>query len=430
MLWPYIATQTGLALVWLATIGILTQYFLNMEITRYTLATGETAVTGFTRLWKHWGWLFIIMAVVPWMWPGWATGSSTALTYAFGLSEGMVVPITIITLILIGIVLTVSPVVYQTVEKIQFFLVALILLFMLYMIFGLLSGESWAALLSGFTAEIPDIPSAIGTIPTALLLGAIAFAGAGGVMNLAQSNWVRDKGMGMGAHLPKIVSPITGQETTSASIGYFFPQNSENMNRWKGWWRVADREQFITFFILGLLAIMLFMMLSFTYVGVGSTAQNFDFVRLLGESLNLKVGTWAGPAFWFIGVVVLLSTNLTVVDMIGRIVADIVKTNWLRDSQAWTESRLYLTIVWLMVIFGSVILLAGVNQPLLLLVIASALNGLVMFVYSVLLIKLNRGMLPKAIGLGGVRYAAVIWAVIFYGGFSIYLIINQFGRLF
>src|SRR5690606_1354729 len=96
VLWPYIATQTGLALVWLATIGILTQYFLNMEITRYTLATGETAVTGFTRLWKHWSWLFIIMAVVPWMWPGWATGSSTALTYAFGLSEGMVVPITII----------------------------------------------------------------------------------------------------------------------------------------------------------------------------------------------------------------------------------------------------------------------------------------------------------------------------------------------
>jgi len=296
VLWPYISTQTGLALVWLATIGILTQYFLNMEITRYTLATGETAVTGFTRLWKHWSWLFVIMAVIPWMWPGWATGSSTALTYAFGLSEGAVIPITIASLVLIGIVLTVSPVVYKTVEKIQFFLVALILLFMLYMIFGLLGGSSWQALLAGFTTEIPKIPGAIGTIPTALLLGAIAFAGAGGVMNLAQSNWVRDKGLGMGAHLPKIVSPITGDETTSASIGYFFPQDEANMRRWHGWWRVADREQFITFFVLGLFAILLFMMLAFTYVGVGSTAQNFDFVRLLGETLNTQVGAWAGPA--------------------------------------------------------------------------------------------------------------------------------------
>jgi hypothetical protein len=26
-----------------------------MEIERYTLATGETAVTGFNRLWRHWG---------------------------------------------------------------------------------------------------------------------------------------------------------------------------------------------------------------------------------------------------------------------------------------------------------------------------------------------------------------------------------------
>lgn len=430
VLWPYISTQTGLALVWLATIGILTQYYLNMEITRYTLATGETAVTGFTRLWKHWSWLFIIMAVVPWMWPGWASGGSTALTYAFGLSADMVVPITIASLVLIGIVLTVSPVVYRTVEKIQFFLVALILLFMLYIVFGLLNGDSWSALVSGFTAEIPDIPAAIGKIPTALLLGAIAFAGAGGVMNLAQSNWVRDKGMGMGAHLPKIVSPITGQETTASSIGYFFPQDTANMARWKGWWRVADREQFITFFVLGLLAIMLFMMLAFTYVGVGSTAQNFDFVRLLGENLSAKVAPWVGPAFWLTGVVVLLSTNLTVLDMIGRIVADILKNNWLRDSKSWSESRLYMVIVWLMVIFGSTILLLGVSQPLVLLVIASALNGLVMFVYSVLLIKLNRGMLPRAIGLGGVRYVAILWAVVFYGGFSIYLIITQFGKLF
>lgn len=430
VLWPYISTQTGLTLVWLATIGILTQYYLNMEITRYTLATGETAVTGFTRLWKHWNWLFIIMAVVPWMWPGWATGSSTALTYALGLSEGAVVPITIASLVLIGGVLTISPVVYRTVEKIQFFLVALILLFMLYIVFGLLTADSWSAMFSGFTTEIPAIPGAIGSIPTALLLGAIAFAGAGGVMNLAQSNWVRDKGLGMGAHLPKIVSPITGQEITQASTGYFFPQDAANLERWKRWWKVADTEQFITFFVLGLLAILLFMMLAFTYVGVGSTAQNFDFVRLLGETLTTDVGRWAGPAFWLTGVVVLLSTNLTVLDMIGRIVADILKSNWLRDSTTWSESRLYFLVVWLMVVFGSVILLAGVNQPLLLLVIASALNGLVMFVYSVLLIRLNRGMLPRVLGLGGVRYAAVIWAVIFYGGFSVYLIIAQFGKLF
>ena len=55
ILWPFITAQVGVGLLWLAFVGFSMQYFLNMEIERYTLATGETAVTGFTRLWKPWG---------------------------------------------------------------------------------------------------------------------------------------------------------------------------------------------------------------------------------------------------------------------------------------------------------------------------------------------------------------------------------------
>ena len=141
VLWPYITSQVGLALVWLTLLGVLTQYFLNMEIERYTLATGETAVTGFTRLWKPWGLLFVVMTIVPWAWPGWATGGTTTLSFALGFSEDLIPYITIGVLVLIGAVLTLSPVVYQTVEKIQFFMVGLIVLFVLYAMFFLLGGE-------------------------------------------------------------------------------------------------------------------------------------------------------------------------------------------------------------------------------------------------------------------------------------------------
>src|SRR5688572_12835711 len=55
VLWPFIASQVGLVLLWGALIGVVTQFFLNMEVERYTLATGETAVTGFNRFWRHWG---------------------------------------------------------------------------------------------------------------------------------------------------------------------------------------------------------------------------------------------------------------------------------------------------------------------------------------------------------------------------------------
>ncbi len=426
LLWPYITSQVGLVLVWLVVIGVGTQYFLNMEIERYTLATGETAVTGFTRLWKPWGVLFIVMAVGAWMWPGWATGGTTTLSFALGFSEDAIPYVTIGVLVLIGAVLTVSPVVYRTVEKIQMFMVALIILFILYTIVGLLGSGGYAALGRGFV-EVGKIPDGISELPIALLLGAIAFAGAGGVMNLVQSNWVRDKGLGMGARLPKVVSPFTGEESAAPTTGYFFHRDEANMRRWNEWWRVCNREQFVTFFVIGGAALLTFMTL--TYVTVGTDAisgeADLNFIQIQGDALKADQGDWLGTAFWLIGSVVLFSTNLTVLDMVGRLTADVLKTTTLRDSQRWSESKLYFITVWSMIAFGSIILLSGVDQPLILLVISAALNGVVMAIYSILLLKLNRGVLPREIGLKGGRLVVIVWAVVFYGGFSVVLLYDQ-----
>ena len=70
ILCPYITSQVGLVFLWAAIVGLLTQYFINMEVERYTLATGETAITGFQRLWKPFGLVMVACAIVPNMWPG------------------------------------------------------------------------------------------------------------------------------------------------------------------------------------------------------------------------------------------------------------------------------------------------------------------------------------------------------------------------
>src|ERR671917_946685 len=87
ILWPYITSQVGLALVWLSVVGITVQYFLNMEIERYTLATGETAVTGFSRMWVGWSVIMILGAILPNTFPGWAASGGAVFTYLFGMSE-------------------------------------------------------------------------------------------------------------------------------------------------------------------------------------------------------------------------------------------------------------------------------------------------------------------------------------------------------
>jgi hypothetical protein len=423
VLWPFIASRVGTAVLWIAALGILTQYFINMEIERYTLATGETAVTGFTRLWKNWAWLFIIFAAVPWVWPGWATGASTSLGFIFNWGGGTVNIVTVLGLLAIGIALTASPIVYNVVERFQMVMVGIIFVFLLSALFLGSEAQSWGNL---FQPALPDHPE----LTPAVLLGALAFAGAGGTVNLAQSNWIRDKGLGMGGIIPKIQSPITGEPEALPSLGALFRADEQNMSRWRAWWKVANQEQFIFFFVLGLISIIVLSVLTASTVFGQDVGSGFDFIRFEGEVLKDIVAPWFGTFFWIAGAVVLFSTNLGVLDHVGRIIADILKINWLRDSEFWSESKLYFTIIWIEIIFGAIILLSAIDQPLVLLVIASSLNGLVMFVYSILLIQLNRRALPGPVKIGGVRLGALAWSVLFFGYFSWILLQDQLKALF
>lgn len=73
---------------------------------------------------------------------------------------------------------------------------------------------------------------------------------------------------------------------------------------------------------------------------------------------------------------------------------------------------------------GTTILLAGLDAPLVLLLIAQSINGMVMVLYCALLIKLNRSVLPSPARTGGARTGVMVWAVLFYGFFSAALVLS------
>lgn len=426
ILHPYISVQVGLVFLWAAVVGVATQYFLNTEVERYTLATGETAVTGFIRMWGGWAPLFILMTILPWAWPGWMTSSAVLVTYVVG--GGDVVAIAIGGLIVMGLLLTVSPVVYQTVEKLEFIKVAAILVFTAIAIAFVIGVQPWVELGKGTAEGFGRMPEGI---PIAVLMSALVFAGGGGTINLTMSGWIRDKGWGMGKHIPRLVSPITGQEeAASTSTGYSFPLTEENLSRWNAWWKNSRVEQFWSFLVIGILSIVTFSVLAYSVVPPGTAeAADLGFIQVEGELLGESVGAWFKIVFWLIGAVSLMFANLVILDMVGRIVADIVKNRYLAESSYWSESKLYFVIVWAEVLFGSVILLSGLTQPLVLLVIAAVLNGVVMAIYTVLLIRLNRRALPPPIRVGGPRLGALVWALVLYGGFSVVTAWDQFQKL-
>src|SRR5918993_3421122 len=363
-----------------------------MEIERYTLATGETAVTGFPRFWKPWGIIFVLGAVLPNAFPGWATSGATLFTWLFGFGEGAVAWVATIALVATALALTLSPVIYQALEKIQTVLVAIIMIFLVVGIFVATQASAWASVVTQAPGSIPGIPGAIAAIGIAAFLGAVAFAGAGGANNLTQSNYIRDKGLGEGARLPKIVSPITGEEVAAPSLGYTFPVNEQNMSRWREWWKVCNREHFITFFLIGGFTLVMLSVLVYSTVGQAELTGEADitFIQEEARTLGNEIGGWFSTFFLFAGMAVLFSTSIGIMDYVSRLSASELKVSFFGESEVITESRIYFVFAWVIAIGGSLILLAGLQAPLVLLIISASGGGVVMFLYSGMLLWMNR----------------------------------------
>ena len=359
------------------------------------------------------------------MWPGWGTAGATIFTYLVGGDPNV---IAIILLLSIGVALTASPVVYQSLEKAEFFKVGLTIVFLIIAIFAAIKASAWA--------DLPDAVSNFGQIPSdevaiATILAGLVFAGAGGANNLVQSNWIRDKGYGMGKYVPHIVSPVTGEDQAAPSTGTMVRQDEANIGRFKAWFRQASKEQLVSFWAICLGSIIVFSVLAYSTVFGQNLSEeaDFDFIKGEGEVLKNVVAPWFGTLFWVFGALSLSLVALGVVDYVSRLVADVVKTLYAADNERWTESRVYFLLVWSMVGTGILVLLSGFDQPLVLLVLSACLNGMVMFVYSILLIRLNRKSLPQAIRVGGVRLGMLLFCVLFYGFFAGWLIIVQVGDL-
>ena len=421
ILYPYIASQVGLVFVWAALIGLTTQFFLNMEIERYTLATGETALTGFSRFWRHWGLVFAALTYLANLWPGWATSSATLVTYLWGGSVGW---IAIGMLVTIALILTLAPVVYVALERAQMLKVAAVLVLVIVGSLFAIGSQAWGDLPQIVTGA--RIPAA--ELGFAVLLGALAFAGAGGGQNLVQSNWIRDKGFGMGKYVPRIASPVTGKPEAAPGTGFVFEPTEQNLDNWRRWWSFANREQLYTFVLITFVSITFTSLLAYaTVFGRPDLPDDIGFLRIEGEQLAAVVGSWFGAFFWFIGAFALFAAALGIVDYTSRLAADVLKTSYLRKA---TESTIYLALVWALVLVGCLVLLAGFAQPIVLLVISACVGAVMMVIYSALLIVLNRRVLLPQIQISKGRVAMLSGSFLLFGVLSILTIITQAGKLF
>ena len=182
-------------------------------------------------------------------------------------------------------------------------------------------------------------------------------------------------------------------------------------------------EQVFSFVLVTVVTIALTSLLAHSTVfGHPGLANNVSFLRTEAQQLQQMAGPWFGMLFLAVGAFALFGSAMGIIDYTSRLAADILKTTYLPRV---SESRAYFWLVWGMVGLGCAILLAGLSQPITLLVISASTGGTMMFLYSFLLIALNRRMLPGAIRIDRFRTGALIWSTLMFGSLAILTIYTQ-----
>jgi Mn2+/Fe2+ NRAMP family transporter len=81
---PAAFVKYGLTMFWIVGIAVYLQVLFNLELMRYTMATGEPAFTGFMRTRPHatfWAWFYAGFYFLQMGWPGWAGTAAGAIFF-------------------------------------------------------------------------------------------------------------------------------------------------------------------------------------------------------------------------------------------------------------------------------------------------------------------------------------------------------------
>jgi hypothetical protein len=231
----------------------------------------------------------------------------------------------------------------------------------------------------------------------------------------------------MGALVGRITSPFTGREEATGLVGTAFRETPENLARWRVWWRRANAEHLASFYLLALLSLALFSLLAAALLEPGAAVRDgFGFIEDEAGVIGSRFGGLARHAFLVVGIAVLFSTELALIDAVSRVAADLLLAGPFRDRGV-SLSKLYFAVVWLLIGFGIAVLVAGFDEPLLLLVLSASLNGVVMFLYSGLLLWLNFQSFDPPLRPSPVRILALAAAFLFFGYFSVATIADRIG---
>ena len=288
---PVVTSRYGGGLLWLAAISILVQVVYNVEISRYTLYTGEPIFTGKFRTFPgpiFWLPIYLLLdcgSFLPYL------ASSTAVPLsAIWLGElpddsnpshkFLKLVLSCVIYVVVMLPLIFGGKVYDSIKRVMTFKLIFVGGFLVFLAVGYSRLDTWVEIFSGFFkfGNVPVVAlhdlNGDGVLDAAdslrnnnvdnvfvsmfqgrgwpkidlawisFLTAMIAISGNGGLTNTPISTFTREQGWGMGAHVGGIPSIVGGQAIELSHVGMVFPINADSLRRWKMWVRHVSREQF------------------------------------------------------------------------------------------------------------------------------------------------------------------------------------------
>ncbi len=421
ILWPYLVANYGLGVAWGAILGISFQFFINMEIERYALVKGESVFVGIARFLPVATYWFILSTFIGFGLPGIVAASAQVLAQVFGLADFKWLAIGL--LLLIGFILTVGRSIYSLMERITKIIIFLGVPFIFVLAVYLGTPASWSALGQGLIGHGEGFWLFAPGIAIATFLGAFAYSGAGGNLNLTQSIYVKEKGYGMGAYAQKITGLFSqrGRQQEIKLEGEEFAVTPASISTFKKWWRLVNLEHLIVFWFIGSLSMLMLMFLAYnTAYGLPGNAQGINFVLSEGAQISHLAHPLVGLLFLIVVGVMLFQTQLGIMDSTSRIMSENVAINKLRrrGDNRIALSRIYYLFVWAQIAFGVTLFLFNFYEPKSLIVLGAVINAFAMLIHVILVTILNQRALDPAFRPKWWRKIILYIIILFFTGFS------------
>ena len=428
---PSLFVKWGLALLWITTVSALLQTFLNLEMTRYTLYTGEPITVGFMRLKPgkaFWGWLFTIIGFAERGLPGWALGAATALA-ALQLArvpgapdKGTVIVWGYIIFASCVVLVSIGRKIERTLEWANWIMMFVVLGGLLLLDIFIVPGKVWLEGLVGFVS-FGSIPKGVNL----LLLGAlVGYSAYGGFGNNAITNWYRDKGYGMGGKVGYIPAAIGGKVVHVSPVGKVPMPTEKNLSNWKGWWKLLNIDQWGVFYFGAMIGMFLPGILYVAVLPRGMDLPSWGIAASSASGLILKLGNFGWFLALFFGFWILYSTAISNVDLVVRQCTDMLwsASEGVRKFAKEDIRRIYYLLLIVFIVWGSAFV--NITLPIIIFAVSANIANFTMALSAILTIRLNRKFLPKEYRPALWREIILVANLVFFGFFFSLFILARF----